>query len=124
MELQVHRADEITRLHEETIGLMKKSLVNGIRIGQLLTEQKESLAHGQFGPWIESSLPFTARTAQNYMRLYLERDKLKYETVSQLNQAYKLLSDKIVRETRWEDKEPFNNDLLERVCPFECFCHC
>ena len=92
MKLQVHRAEEITRLHEEIIGSLRTSLTKGIQIGELLTEQKESLKHGEFTSWIKENLPFTDRTARNYMRLHQRRDELKTETVSGLKDAYTLLS--------------------------------
>ena len=41
-----------------------------IELGGLLAEQKETLSHGEFTPWIEANLPFTDRTARNYMRLH------------------------------------------------------
>ena len=90
-DLTVTRADEIIRLHDEVIGALKTSLKKAIRIGELLTDQKESMAHGAFLPWVKENLPFTDRTARNYMRLHRERDRLKTETVSDLKGAYKLL---------------------------------
>jgi hypothetical protein len=89
--LTVTRTDEIIRLHDEVIGALKTSLEKAIRIGELLTEQKKSLAHGAFLPWVKESLPFTDRTARNYMRLHRERDRLKTEMVSDLKGAYKML---------------------------------
>jgi hypothetical protein len=67
-------------------------LDKAIRIGALLAEQKASLKHGEFIPWIKANLPFTERTAQNYMRLYDRREQLKNESVSYLNEAYRLLT--------------------------------
>lgn len=93
MDVTETRANEIIKLHEEIIGLMKRSLVSAIRIGELLTEQKGLLNHGEFGKWITANLPFTSRTAQNYMRVYKERDRLKSETVSHLTEAYQLLAE-------------------------------
>jgi hypothetical protein len=61
-----------------------------MRIGELLTEQKESLGHGEFTAWVKENLPFTVRTAQNYMRIWNERETLKSETVLLLG-SYRLL---------------------------------
>jgi hypothetical protein len=91
-QLQKPRAEEITRLHNEIISNLRQSLDSAIRIGQLLIEQKDDLKHGQWGLWIQDNLPFTDRTARNYMRVYRERDRLKTETVSDLQSAYKLLA--------------------------------
>lgn len=85
-------ASEIRQLHSEIISAAKTSLEKAIRIGQLLAEQKAKLAHGQWTPWLESNVPFTDRTARNYIRLWDERDRLKTETVSDLSEAYKLLA--------------------------------
>lgn len=90
-EIEKSRIQEISNLHQEIIGHLKMSLEKAIRIGELLTEQKASMKHGEFTPWIKANLPFTDRTTQNYMRVYRERDRLKTETVSDLTQAYQLL---------------------------------
>lgn len=78
-----------------------------LEIGQLLTEKKAELKHGEFGKWITDNLAFTDRTARNYMRLYENKDKIlqsgsiseayqmleapKTETVSDLEQEYNRL---------------------------------
>lgn len=90
-ELETSRINEINRLHNEIVGHLKTSLEKAMRIGELLTEQKQKLKHGEFTPWIKANLPFTDRTARNYMRLHRERDRIKTETVSDLKSAYKLL---------------------------------
>ena len=82
---------EITALHNEIVGNLRRSLDAAIRIGELLTGQKESLGHGHFTGWVKDNLPFTERTAQNYMRIYRNRDRLKSETISDLTESYKLL---------------------------------
>jgi hypothetical protein len=91
-DLQINKAEEITNLHNEIIGLGKTVFDKAIRIGELLTEQKASLKHGEFGNWIDANLPFTDRTARNYMRLHENRKQLKTENVSELSEAYKILS--------------------------------
>lgn len=90
--LEQTKTREIIGLHNEIEGYLTKTLESAIRIGELLTEQKTGLPHGQFTPWIEDSLPFTPRTARNYMRLFEHRDQLKTETVSVLGEAYRLLA--------------------------------
>ncbi len=84
-------AKEIRDLHSEIEGYLKVSLGKAIRIGELLAGMKEHLPYGQFTPWVENALPFTDRTARNYMNLFHNRDRLKTETVSDLTSAYKLL---------------------------------
>ena len=92
MQIEKSRINEIGTLHGEIVGHLKTSIEKAIRIGELLTEQKASLRHGEFTPWIEGNLPFTDRTARNYMRLHRKKDRLKTETVSDLKSAYKLLA--------------------------------
>lgn len=89
--IESKRIEEIKKLHFEIMGNLKISLQNAIKIGELLVEQKKSMRHGEFIPWIEKNLPFSDRTARNYMRLFREKDRLKTETVSDLKEAYNLL---------------------------------
>ncbi len=94
MELEKTRINQIVALHNQIVADLKRTLDSAIKIGELLTEQKDSLNHGEFGPCIKASLPFTDRTARNYMRLYRERNRLnKTETVSDLKSAYRLLAE-------------------------------
>ena len=92
-EIEKSRIEEINRLHNEIYSSLKMSLQTAIRIGQLLTEQKETLKHGEFIRWIKDNLPFTDRAARGYMGLWRQRDTLKSENVSDLTSAYKLLID-------------------------------
>ena len=80
---------EIVTLHSEICGLLKTSLEKAVRIGELLTEQKANLKHGEFGSWIKANLPFTDRTVRNYMSFYRNRELLKTESVSDLTGAYR-----------------------------------
>ena len=61
---------EIIQLHNEIIGHLKSSLEKAIRIGEILTDQKQDLKHGAFIPWVRSNPPFSDRTARNYMNVY------------------------------------------------------
>ncbi|MDZ4688158.1 MAG: DUF3102 domain-containing protein [Planctomycetaceae bacterium] len=85
-------AAEIVQLHGEIEQALRTSLDKAMRIGELLADVKATLPHGQFGTWCDQHLPFTARTATNYMRLHKNRDRLKSETVSDLGAAYGLLA--------------------------------
>jgi len=66
-------------------------LVKVLRIGDLLVQQKQKLPHGHFTKWIEENLPFTTRTAQNYMKVFLNKEHLKNENISLLSDAYNIL---------------------------------
>lgn len=92
----IQRADEIQRLHDEIMGQLRTTVQKAIRIGELLTEQKADLQHGQWLPWLEENVPFSERTARNYMRVYEKRAELKSANVADLSSAYRavgLLSD-------------------------------
>ncbi len=82
---------EIVTLHNEIGGYLKLSLQKAIRVGELLTEQKASLKHGEWLAWIRKNLPFTYRTADRYTQLFNAQDTLKLDTVSNLNEAYKAI---------------------------------
>jgi len=100
---------EISILHDEIKRNLLSSLNNALLIGQLLSIQKEKLKHGNFTPWVNKTLPFSDRTARNYMRLYRERDKLKTENVTDLTKAYKLL-----RQLTWSQHEKIDSDGKKR----------
>lgn len=89
--IEKSRINEIVDLHNEISGFLKMSLEKAIRIGELLIEQKASLQHGQFGQWLRDNLPFSDRTARNYMGFYNNKNLLKTENVSDLAGAHKLL---------------------------------
>lgn len=99
------RIKEITDLHNEIGGYIKVTLDKAIRIGELLSQQKEELKHGEFTSWIEDNLPFTDRTARNYMNIFRNRERLKTETVSDLTTAYKLLEEPKPK----KEKQTFEN---------------
>ena len=84
-------ADEINRLHIANIKDMGNSLVRAIRIGELLTKQKASLAHGDWLPWIEGNVPFDRTQASRYMKVYSRRDELNVESAQHLTGAVKSL---------------------------------
>jgi hypothetical protein len=105
------RISEIIRLHEEIVEALKSSLPKAIRIGELLTHKKRRLGHGKFLPWVEKHLPFTSRTATNYMKLYRQRNRLSKEGVEKLGQAYKLLSSPKPKITPAESKSETVSDL-------------
>lgn len=83
----------IADLHQQIVNHARTSLGLAIEIGGLLEEEKKRVPRGQFGSWIKIHLPnLTHRTANNYMRLNRERDQIKLENVSNLAEAYNLLT--------------------------------
>ncbi len=71
--IEKSRTNEIIELHDQLAGLARKTLITACRIGELLAEQKKGMKHGTFTPWIKGNLPFTDRTAQNYMKFYRKK---------------------------------------------------
>jgi hypothetical protein len=82
---------EIRELHADIINAARSTLEKAIRVGELLVEQKTQLEHGAWLPWVSQNLPFTDRTARNYIGCYQNRARLKSENVSNLAGAYLLI---------------------------------
>ncbi len=72
-------ADEIVALHVRCLEQKARSLGYGIRIGELLSKQKENLrktqGHGFWVKWIENNLVFKRQTVSKYIRVYENREK-------------------------------------------------
>lgn len=73
---------KICELHDNILNHLRRSLDDAIRIGELLTQQKEEVGHGRFTVWIRENLPFSDRTARTYMSLFRRRETLKTEDIS------------------------------------------
>ena len=117
--LEKSPVEEMTLLHRDITGLLNQTLDKAIRLGELLTDQKAALEHGQFGQWVGENLPFSLRTAQRYMGIHRNRDSLKSDTVSHLGQAYKLLqgpSEPVKQKSLLEQQQ----DLAERGLDIWC----
>ncbi len=91
--LEKSRVAEITLLHSEIGGYIKITIDKAIRAGELLTEQKAELAHGEWLPWIDKNLSFSESTALRYMKVWANRDRIKSVSVTDLTEAYKLLEE-------------------------------
>lgn len=60
-------AAEIVSEHELAQTHKVKAIDHAIRAGTLLLRVKAEVGHGNFLPWLEQHVTFTARTAQRYM---------------------------------------------------------
>jgi Protein of unknown function (DUF3102) len=73
----------------------QQSVRHAITAGELLTEAKRRLQHGEFGSWLEENFKLSRATATRYMKLAEKRKEIetKMLTVSNLTlaDAYKLL---------------------------------
>ena len=91
-EIEKSRIDRIIGLHTEIDSYLKITLDRAIEIGGLLEDQKADLGHGQWLPWVKENLPFSERTARDYMSYYARRDELKSAKIADLPEARKYLS--------------------------------
>jgi len=83
---------EINQLHAELLDAARTSLDKAIRIGELLTNQKNKLGHGNYLPWLRDNVRFSERTASRYTLCYEHKKKLKSDTLSDLSDAYALIA--------------------------------
>lgn len=60
-------AAEINSIKEQTRKLL---IVNSIEIGRRLLEAKSLLPHGEWGKWLEESVDYSQRTANNLMKVF------------------------------------------------------
>ena len=70
MELQ--RQGLAQRIREEIAAARKaarSSIDHALRAGELLTEAKAGMAHGEWRPWLDENVQIADRTARAYMRL-------------------------------------------------------
>jgi len=107
--LKIRTDDEVAELranHEWILGWQQagqEAVERAIRNGEILTEVKDQLSHGEFLPWIEGYLSFSERTARDYMRIYRYRDKT--ANVADLREARDVaqLEDKRIKQHKESD---------------------
>ena len=63
-------AETVKAEHAEIEIAMRESLARAVKVGELLTEAKALVKHGEWGQWITDNCQFSERTAQNYMRIH------------------------------------------------------
>ena len=80
----------IKRLLNREIETQKESLATRIEIGDLLQQQKDLQGYGPFGDWVKEHFELTHRTANKYMLLFNNQDKI--EGASSLAEAERLLN--------------------------------
>jgi hypothetical protein len=83
---------ELLQLHDEVVCAARMSLPKAIRAGEILLGFKKKAGHGNWLQWLEDNVPFSDRTARNYMRVFEHRAELRAETISDLTMAYRLLA--------------------------------
>jgi hypothetical protein len=95
-------SQEIKRLHEGIEAKMRTSVQDAIRIGEIISNMKEKKEHGAFLPWV-NTLPFSQRTAYNYIGLFSNASKL--ANVATLAEAFKQVETLEAQEKQSEEKK-------------------
>lgn len=62
-------ATELRHEVEQAEGHWQSAVQHAIQAGELLTEAKAQVKHGEWLPWLGANFPASTRTAQGYMRL-------------------------------------------------------
>lgn len=112
--IAVNRVREIVQLHQEIGEALRTTLPKAIRIGKLLAEQKAELRHGEWLPWLKKNLPFSERTAQDYLRFYARRGELKSAMVADLPGARAFFAVGRAGDIRAELARPVSRALVKR----------
>jgi Protein of unknown function (DUF3102) len=86
-------ATEIEREHTIVLGNLNNALRSALRIGELLIKAKAEIGHGKFTAWITENLPFTERTARNYMRIVNHKEEIAAAGVTELSAVYQMIAD-------------------------------
>lgn len=96
MNIRATIASEINSHSEKATTKANEAMHHAIEAGRLLLEVKASLAHGQFGEWLEANVSVSARQAQRYMAaaegkpVPIRSLSSKYDTVSHLTDESKM----------------------------------
>jgi len=85
------RLTKIKRLYGQVAGYVQKTVQAVVVIGEELDAQKKSSGHGAWMEWAKE-LPFSISTAENYMRLWRNREAPQIHNVTNLGEAYRLLA--------------------------------
>jgi type I restriction enzyme M protein len=86
---------QVKSLHKQILSNSKQSLTRAIRLGGILHKHKQKVGHGNFERWTTEYLPFTPRTARNYIVLNKNKDKIIEQNITSLNEAYELFRSKL-----------------------------
>jgi hypothetical protein len=81
-------AARVRHEHEAAADAIKRGAAHAMHAGDFLIEAKEQLQHGQWLPWLKDHCAISERTAQLYMRLARDREKIeaaKSATVADLS---------------------------------------
>lgn len=77
-------AAKINEEHDAAEQAMKRGLDHALNAGKMLLEAKAAVKHGEWGKWLSENCAFAERTAQLYMRIARNEEKVKSATVADL----------------------------------------
>ena len=104
-------AVELNRLHGEIETSLRTTVEYAIRAGAILSNVKEKVGHGDFLPWLKANVRFTDKTAESYMKLHRHSNKI--ESVSNLQEAYR-----VVERIETQERQTENQKAMQRVREF------
>ena len=102
--------EELNRLNALIEHKLRSTVQDAIRAGEILTNIREKVGHGNFLPWLKANCAFSERSAQNYMRLFRHRDKT--ANVADLQNAYKQV-ETIEAQARRTETEKARDRVIE-----------
>jgi hypothetical protein len=89
-------ATRINAKYREVESLARSTVEGGIELGGMLLEKKESMRHGEWGPWVRAHFEGSERQAERFMQVYNNRDKLRANPTRvadmSLRQALRIIS--------------------------------
>ena len=85
-------AAEIRSIHQLITASLKRTVDNALRVGQLLTQAKGQMNHGEWIPWVTNNCGFSDRSAARYMKLHRHR-QLIVGHVADLTDAYRIVGE-------------------------------
>ncbi len=116
-QLVLSRIEEISVLHSANKTDVVTMIERAIRIGELLSEQKSSMKHGEWIPWVEENLPFLRQQAGKYIRAFTHRRTLNGTSTFHLEGAISFLANP--RPAPKEQEEPCGEEGEEDVVDVE-----
>ena len=114
MELTVgNRINEEHRLARQCADT---AIEHAIKCGELLTEKKAQLDHGDFKPWIENNCEFSYRRAARYMQVHTKsvtHDTFDFKSINSALGYDKKKEEPVIKE---EEKDPVKEKEYEDWC--------
>ena len=110
-------ARRINAEHEATRASIQKGLEHALNAGELLEEAKAIIPHGHWLPWLKDNCSFSERTAQLYMKVARERERLGAESASLADLTLEGAAQHLAKPKSLALRPPVN-DHLTRVHEF------